>query len=134
MSDVLCEGKIDCIHTKAVEEGAVHNENLQQRMQNFSSTHKRRIAMGALLRGNKLKPLVAEFATYHTAFCDPQQQPKQLDSVLKLLPKEHNLQMVEDSLKQFVQELKLVRQWKFAASEWLETRLNSFERRWKQVT
>ena len=35
----------------------------------------------------KLKPLVAEFAIYHTAFCDPQQQPKQLDSVLKSLPK-----------------------------------------------
>ena len=34
-----------------------------------------------------MKPLVAEFATYHTAFCDPQQQPKQLDSVLKSLPK-----------------------------------------------
>ena len=36
---------------------------------------------------NKLKPLVAEFGTYHTAFCDPQQQPKQLDAVLKVLPK-----------------------------------------------
>ena len=43
--------------------------------------------MGALPRGNKLKPLVSEFATYHTAICDPQQQPKQPDSVLKLLPK-----------------------------------------------
>ncbi len=41
------------------------------------------------LRGNKLKPLVAEFATYHTAFCDPQQQPTptHLNSVLKGLPK-----------------------------------------------
>ena len=84
---LLCERIIHCIYTKAVGDGAVHNENLQQQMQNSSSTHQRRIAMGALPRGNKLKPLVAEFATYRTAFCDPQKQPKQLDSVLKLLPK-----------------------------------------------
>ena len=42
----------------------------------------------------------------------------------------YNLQIVEDSLRQFVQELKLVRQWKFAALE-CQIRLNSFERRWK---
>ena len=84
---LLCERVIDCIYAKVVEEGAVQSENLQQQMQTGSSTHQRGIAMGALPRGNKLQPLVSEFATYHTAICDPQQQPKQLDSVLKLLPK-----------------------------------------------
>ena len=36
--------------------------------------YRRRIATGAFPRETKLKPLVAEFATYHNAFCDPQGQ------------------------------------------------------------
>ena len=48
---LLCERIIDCIYTRALEEGAVHIENLQQQMQTSSSTHQRRIAMDALRRG-----------------------------------------------------------------------------------
>ena len=44
---LLCERIIDCIYTDALEEGVVHIENLQQQMQTSSSTHQRRIAMGA---------------------------------------------------------------------------------------
>ena len=84
---LLCERIVDCIYVKAIQEGAIQIETLHQQMQTSSSTHQRRVVMGALPRGNKLKPLVAEFAAYHTAFCDPQQQPKQLDSVLRSLPK-----------------------------------------------
>ena len=43
--------------------------------------------MGALPRGNKIKPWVSEFQRYETMHCDPQQQPKQIDSKLAKLPK-----------------------------------------------
>ena len=43
--------------------------------------------MGALPRGSKIKPLVAEFQRYENVHCDPQQQPRQIDAALRKLPK-----------------------------------------------
>ena len=43
--------------------------------------------MGALPRGAKIKPLVSEFQSFQVFHCDPQQQPKQIESILMTLPK-----------------------------------------------
>ena len=43
--------------------------------------------MGALPRGSKIKPLVSEFQSYELVHCDPKQQPKQLEAMLKKFPK-----------------------------------------------
>ena len=57
---------------------AVHIDNFQQQNELQQSTQQRRIAMGALPRGSKIKPLVAEFQRCENVHCDPQQQPHEL--------------------------------------------------------
>ena len=71
---LLCERIVARVMTQVIKMGAIHIDNFQQQNQLQQSTQ-RRIAMGALLRGPKIKPLVAEFPRYETIPCDPQQQP-----------------------------------------------------------
>ena len=73
--------------TQVLKLGAVSNQTFQQQAVLQQSTQQRRIAMGALPRGKKIKRLVSEFQRYETMHCDPQQQPKQVDAKLDKLPK-----------------------------------------------
>ena len=83
----LCERIIACVMTQVLKMGAVSIESFHKQIELQQSTQQRRIAMGALPRGNKIKPLVAEFQCYDTLPCDPQQQPKQIDAKLRGYPK-----------------------------------------------
>ena len=80
---LLCERIIACVMTQVLKMGAVSIESFHKQIELQQSTQQRRIAMGALPRGNKIKPLVAEFQRYDTLPCDPQQQPKQIDAKLR---------------------------------------------------
>ena len=84
---LLCERIIACVMTQVLKMGAVSIESFHKQIELQQSTQQRRIAMGALPRGNKIKPLVAEFQRYDTLPCDPQQQPKQIDAKLRSYPK-----------------------------------------------
>lgn len=84
---LLCERIIACVMTQVLKLGAVSIESFHKQIELQQSTQQRRIAMGALPRGNKIKPLVAEFQRYDTLPCDPQQQPKQIDAKLRSYPK-----------------------------------------------
>ena len=84
---LLCERIIACVLTQVRKMGAIHIDKFQQRTDLQQSTPQRRIAMGALPRGSKIKPLVAEFRSHDIVHCDPQQQPRQIDAVLRKLPK-----------------------------------------------
>ena len=83
---LLCERIIACVMTQVVKMGAVHIDNFQQQNELQQSTQQLRIAMGALPRGSKFKPLVAEFQRYENVHCDPLQQPQQIDAVLRRFP------------------------------------------------
>ena len=52
--------------------GAMQHTTLQQQMINETDTKTDRIVLGCLPRGNKVKPLVAEYGNYILAFCNPQ--------------------------------------------------------------
>ena len=72
---LLCERIVACVMTQVLKLGAVSIQTFQQQAVLQQSTPQRRIAMGALPRGKKIKPLVSEFQKYETMHCDPQQQP-----------------------------------------------------------
>ena len=84
---LLCERIIACVVSVVLSRGAITIDNFQVQNQLQESTQQRRIAMGALPRGAKIKPLVAEFQRFEVFHCDPQQQPKQIESILHTLPK-----------------------------------------------
>ena len=84
---LLCERIIACVLTQVQSMGAIYIDNFQLQTELQQSTQQRRIAMGALPRGSKIKPLVSEFQSYEIVHCDPQQQPKQLAAMLKKFPK-----------------------------------------------
>ena len=83
---LLCERIVACVLTQVQSMGAINIDNFQLQMEVQQSTQQRRIAMGALPRGSKIKPLVSEFQSYELVHCDPQ-QPKQLEVMLKKCPK-----------------------------------------------
>ena len=83
---LLCERIVACVLTQVQSMGAIYVDNFQSQMEVQQSTQQRRIAMGALPRGSKIKPLVSEFQSYETLHCDPQ-QPQQLEKMLKKFPK-----------------------------------------------
>ena len=84
---LLCERIIACVISVVRSQGAITIDNFQVQNQLQESTQQRRIAMGALPRGAKMKPLVAEFQSFEVFHCDPQQQPTQIESILHTLPK-----------------------------------------------
>ena len=84
---LLCERIVACVLTQVQSMGAIYIDNFQLQSELQQSTQQRRIAMGALPRGSKIKPLVSEFQRYEVVYCDPQQQPKQLEAMVKKFPK-----------------------------------------------
>ena len=84
---LMCERIVACVASMGKSQGAVCIDSFQVQNEMQQSTQQRRIAMGALPRGSKIKPLVAEFQSYEVVHCNPQQQPRQIDSVLQTMPK-----------------------------------------------
>ncbi len=84
---LFCERIVACVISAVKSFGAINIDHFGLQNELQQSTQQRRITMGALPRGSKIKPLVAEFQSYEIVHCDPQAQPKQLDSFLRKLPK-----------------------------------------------
>ena len=78
---LLCERIVACIKTLALQNGATTSNTLQQEMQQQCSVAHKRIALGALPRGQRVKPLVHEFSSYAKFFVNPQ-DPLQADKKL----------------------------------------------------
>ena len=58
---LMCERIVACVASMVKSQGAVCIDSFQVQNEMQQSTQQRRIAMGALARGSKIKPLVAEF-------------------------------------------------------------------------
>ena len=69
---VLCARIISLIAGKVERMGARQRSTLQEQMNIETDTKTDRIVLGCLPRGNKVKPLVAEYGNYILAFCNPQ--------------------------------------------------------------
>ena len=69
---VLCARIISLIAGKVEKMGARQHSTLQEQMHIETDTKTDRIVLGCLPRGNKVKPLVAEYGNYILAFCNPQ--------------------------------------------------------------
>ena len=83
---LLCERIVHCLRDKALQLGATAPDVLLVQAEGPDPSPLTRIVLGALLRGHKINPLVAEFGTYLTVFADPQ-KPKDLEKFLTTLPK-----------------------------------------------
>jgi hypothetical protein len=83
---LLCERIIHCLRDQALQLGATAPETLLEQAEGPDPSPLSRIVLGALPRGHKVKPLVAEFGTYLTVFADPQ-KPCNLEKFLTTLPK-----------------------------------------------
>ena len=83
---ILCTRIISMMAIQAEAMGANMSETLQQQMDVGLDTATNRIVLGCLPRGNKVKPLVAEYDHYIVALCNPQDD-KTVDKTIQSLPK-----------------------------------------------
>ena len=83
---VLCQHIVECVKQKAIQFGAIFSSTLKEQLQQPDADAAGRIALGALPRGTKVKPLVAEFGKF-TAVVAPPQQADKVDVFLSTLPK-----------------------------------------------
>ena len=83
---LLCERIIACVKSFVLKRGATMNQTLEQEIGQQPTVARKRIAIGALPRGLKVKPLVHEFSSYKKIYVDPQ-VPQQADAQLSKLPK-----------------------------------------------
>ena len=83
---LLCDRIINCLKRVALQQGAHLPETLMEQATGPDRDKLSRIVLGALPRGQRVKPLVAEFGSYITIFVDPQ-QPALVDTFLKQQPK-----------------------------------------------
>ena len=83
---LLCDRIVNCLKRAALKFGAQAPQTMAQQAESASSEKLSRIVLGALPRGHKLKPLVAEFGAYVTVFLDPQ-RPSLLQHFLNLQPR-----------------------------------------------
>jgi hypothetical protein len=83
---VLCQRIVECVKQKAIQFGAIFSSTLKEQLQQPDADAAGRIALGALPRGTKVKPLVAEFGKF-TAVVAPPQQADKVDVFLSTLPK-----------------------------------------------
>lgn len=70
---LLCECIVNCIKRIALEMGAHAPDTLAEQAEGPTKDRLSRLVLGALPRGQKVKPLVNEFGSYLTVFADPQQ-------------------------------------------------------------
>ena len=83
---VLCQRIVECVKQKAIQFGAIFSSTLKEQLQQPDADAAGRIALGALPRGTKVKPLFAEFGKF-TAVVAPPQQADKVDVFLSTLPK-----------------------------------------------
>ena len=83
---VLCARIVSLVADKVEQMGATQHTTLQQQMENETDTKTDRIVLGCLPRGNKVRPLVAEYGHYIVAFCNPQNN-KFVEQLMTTLPK-----------------------------------------------
>lgn len=83
---LLCERIVHCLRDKGIEFGASSPDTIAEQATTSDASKLSRLVMGALPRGHKVKPLVAEFGTYVLVFTDPQ-RPSDLDKYINTLPK-----------------------------------------------
>lgn len=83
---LLCERIVHCLRDKAIEFGASSPDTIAEQAATSDATKLSRLVLGALPRGHKVKPLVAEYGTYVLVFTDPQ-RPSDLDKYINTLPK-----------------------------------------------
>ena len=83
---VRCETIVHRLRDKALQCGATAPETLFEQAEGPDPSPLTQIVLGALPRGHRVKPLVAEFGTYLTVFANPQ-KPDDLEKFLTTLPK-----------------------------------------------
>ena len=83
---LLCERIIHAIKFAIEQQGAIHHETLEQQFSDFNQSTTQRLVLGALPRGMKLKPLVAEFIDYTYVIANPQ-DASFLEAHISSLPK-----------------------------------------------
>ena len=83
---VLCQRIVECIKSKVLQMGALASDTLEEQLQQPDAHEAGRIALGALPRGTKVKPLVAEFGHFEAAVA-PLQQTNLVEQFLESLPK-----------------------------------------------
>ena len=76
-----------CFREKALQLGAVAPDTMADQAESATTNAPlSRLVLGALPRGHKVKPLVAEFGDYIPVFTDPQ-RPADLEKFIGTLPK-----------------------------------------------
>eukprot|EP00435_Cladocopium_sp_Y103_P062898 s272_g24.t1 len=83
---VLCQRIIACVLQKALHFGALVSTSLEQQLEQPDADAAGRIALGALPRGAKVRPLVAEYGNYK-AVVAPTQQTQQVEQFISTWPK-----------------------------------------------
>ena len=83
---LLCERIVHCLRDKAIEFGASSPDTIAEQAATSEAAKLSRLVLGALPRGHKVKPLIAEYGTYVMVFTDPQ-RPADLDKYINTLPK-----------------------------------------------
>ena len=83
---LLCERIVHAIRFAIEKQGAIHHETLEQQFSDINQSTTQRLVLGALPRGMKLKPLVAEFIDYTYVIANPQ-DASFLESHIASLPK-----------------------------------------------
>ena len=83
---LLCERIVHCLRDQALQMGASSPQTIAEQTEQPASSHLSRLVLGALPRGHRLKPLVAEYGHYVTFFADPQ-RPEDVEAFVKRLPK-----------------------------------------------
>ena len=83
---LLCERIVHAIRFAIEQQGAINHETLEQQFSDQNQSTTQRLVLGALPRGMKLKPLVAEFIDYTYVISNPQ-DASFLEANIASLPK-----------------------------------------------
>ena len=83
---LLCERIVHCLREKAIQLGASTTDTLAKQAEEPADPQISRVMFGALPRGQRVKPLVAEYGHFITVFADPQ-RPQDVEQLLQTLPK-----------------------------------------------
>ena len=83
---IMCSRIISKLATIVMSMGATVTETLEQQLNDSQDAAADRLVLGALPRGRKVKPLVAEFGSYKFGVFNPQ-RPSDSDRILETLPK-----------------------------------------------
>ena len=83
---LLCERVVHCLRDHALKLGAFSPQTIADQTEQPAGSHMSRLVLGALPRGHRLKPLVAEYGSFITIYADPQ-RPDDVETFVQQLPK-----------------------------------------------